>query len=154
MKKGMRILIAYDGSEPSQHALEQGVSLAKLTDSDVTIISVVPRIMIPVFTEPGTGASMYSAQEMANAQREMSRYYSDSLKEASQRLASEYPELKVETELLEGRPSQAIIDMAENDGFDLIVIGSRGLGGITGWILGSTSRRVVDSCTVPVLLIK
>ena len=154
MKKGMRILIAYDGSEPSQHALEQGVSLAKLTDSDVTIMSVVPRIMIPVFTEPGTGASMYSAQEMANAQREMSRYYSDSLKEASQRLASEYPELKVETELLEGRPSQAIIDMAENDGFDLIVIGSRGLGGITGWILGSTSRRVVDSCTVPVLLIK
>ena len=91
---------------------------------------------------------------MVNAQREMSRYYSDSLKEASQRLASEYPELKVETELLEGRPSQAIIDMAENDGFDLIVIGSRGLGGITGWILGSTSRRVVDSCTVPVLLIK
>ena len=154
MKKGMRILIAYDGSEPSQHALEQGVSLAKLTDSDVTIMSVVPRIMIPVFTEPGTGASMYSAQEMANAQREMSRYYSDSLKEASQRLASEYPELKVETELLEGRPSQAIIDMAENDGFDLIVIGSRGLGGITGWILGSTSRKVVDSCTVPVLLIK
>ena len=154
MKKGMRILIAYDGSEPSQHALEQGVSLAKLTDSDVTIMSVVPRIMIPVFTEPGTGASMYSAQEMANAQREMSRYYSDSLKEASQRLASEYPELKVETELLKGRPSQAIIDMAENDGFDLIVIGSRGLGGITGWILGSTSRRVVDSCTVPVLLIK
>jgi nucleotide-binding universal stress UspA family protein len=154
MKKGMRILIAYDGSEPSQHALEQGVSLAKLTDSDVTIMSVVPRIMIPVFTEPGTGASMYSAKEMANAQRAMSRYYSESLKEASQRLASEYPELKVETELLEGRPSQAIIDMAENDGFDLIVIGSRGLGGITGWILGSTSRRVVDSCTVPVLLIK
>ena len=61
MKKGMRILIAYDGSEPSQHALEQRVSLAKLTDSDVTIISVVPRIMIPVFTEPGTGVSMYSA---------------------------------------------------------------------------------------------
>jgi nucleotide-binding universal stress UspA family protein len=33
-------------------------------------------------------------------------------------------------------------------------MGSRGVGGITGWILGSTSRRVVDSCTKPILIVK
>ena len=154
MKKGMRILIAYDGSEPSKHALEQGMSLAKLTNSEVTVVSVVPRIMIPVFTDVGAGASMYSGQEMADVQEDMRDYYSESLKEASEELTKKYPKLQVKTELLEGRPSKSIVDMAENDGFDLIVIGSRGLGGITGWILGSTSSKVVESCTVPVLVIK
>ena len=48
----------------------------------------------------------------------------------------------------------AIADVAENEGYDIIVMGSRGIGAIMDWILGSTSRRVVDSCTKPVLIIK
>jgi len=55
---------------------------------------------------------------------------------------------------MEGRPSATIVDEAEKNEMDLIVIGSRGLGGITGWILGSTSRRIVESCTKPVLVVK
>jgi nucleotide-binding universal stress UspA family protein len=56
--------------------------------------------------------------------------------------------------LREGRPSATIVDVAEKDGYDLIVMGSRGIRGITSWILGSTSRGVVDSCKKPVLIIK
>ena len=47
-----------------------------------------------------------------------------------------------------------ITEYAENNGVDLIVMGSRGIGGYTGWILGSTSRKVVDSCTKPILIAK
>ena len=43
--------------------------------------------------------------------------------------------------------------MAEKEGCDMIIMGSRGIGGIKGWVLGSTSRRVVDSCKTPVLII-
>jgi nucleotide-binding universal stress UspA family protein len=43
----------------------------------------------------------------------------------SEDIESDYPDLKVETRLLEGKPSQTIVDMAEDDSFDLIVIGSR-----------------------------
>ena len=154
MKKGMRILIAYDGSEPSRHALDQGMSLAGLTSSEVTILSVVPRVMIPVYSDVGATGSMYTGREMAEIQEDMREFYSDSLKEVSKELPERYPGVNVDTELLEGRPSQTIIEVAEDDGYDLIVIGSRGLGGITGWILGSTSRRVVESCTVPILVIK
>ena len=47
-----------------------------------------------------------------------------------------------------------IVEQAEKDDVDIIVMGSRGIGGYTGWILGSTSRRVVDSCTKPILIVK
>jgi len=150
----MRILIAYDGSEPSKHALDQGIILANLTESEVIILSVVPTVMMPVFSEAGMGAAVSAAQQMADYHEEMKEYYSNSLEKASEDIGSDYPDLSVETRLLEGRPSQSIVDVAEDVGFDLIVIGSRGIGGITGWILGSTSRRVVESCTVPVLVIK
>jgi len=55
---------------------------------------------------------------------------------------------------MEGRPSANIVDVAEKKGYDLIAMESRGIGGIKGWIFGSTSCRVVDFCTTPVLIIK
>jgi nucleotide-binding universal stress UspA family protein len=55
---------------------------------------------------------------------------------------------------MEWRPLANIVDVAEKGGCDLIVMGSRGIGGIKGRILGGTSRRVVDSCKTPVLVIK
>jgi nucleotide-binding universal stress UspA family protein len=155
MKKGMNILVGYDGSEPSRHALDQGVSLSELTQSKIFILSVVSRIMLPIFPEEGTGASSIStAQEITELQKRMKEYFSESLKKAKEEILENYPDLEVETRLLEGRPSSTIVEEAEKGDFDLLVMGSRGLGGISGWILGSTSRRVVESCKLPVLIIK
>jgi nucleotide-binding universal stress UspA family protein len=155
MIKGMKILIAYDGSEPSKHALDQGVSLAKLTDSEVTILSVIPRITMPLLPAEGAGVSPASiAQTSPEFQQEMKKFYAESLEKAAEDLEEKYPNIRVLTELMEGRPSFKIVEIAEDGDYDLIVIGSRGLGGISGWILGSTSRRVVETCTVLVLVVK
>jgi nucleotide-binding universal stress UspA family protein len=155
MKKGMKIIIAYDGSELSMHALNQGASLAQLTESEVTILTVIPRRMVPVLSDEGLGVGPgMTVQETMDYQVKVKEIYEKSLKEAVEYVSKTYPELKVETKLLEGRPSSSIVEEAENDSVDLIVIGSRGLGGIPGWILGSTSRRVVESCTVPILVVK
>ena len=43
---------------------------------------------------------------------------------------------------------------ANTENVDLIVMESRGLGGISGWVLGSTSRRVVETCEKPILIVK
>ena len=67
---------------------------------------------------------------------------------------TEEQRLKYEAVLLEGRPSSTIVEEAESRDVNLIMMGSRGLGGITGWILGSTSRKVVDQCTKPILIVK
>lgn len=150
-----KILVAFDGSEASKHALDQAVSIANLMQAEVNIISVVPRVMMPVFPDEGFGAApVAAAQDMGDYQDRMKKVYGQSLKEAKEDIKKHYPDLKVVTNLMEGRPSATIVDEAENSDVDLIVIGSRGLGGITGWILGSTSRRIVESCTKPVLVVK
>ena len=55
---------------------------------------------------------------------------------------------------MEGRPSVNIVYVAEKEGYDLMVMGSRGIGGIEGRIFGSTSRRVAASCKKPIMIIK
>jgi len=150
-----KILVAFDGSEASKHALDHAISIADITNAEVQIVSVVPRVMMPVFPDEGFGAApVTAAQDMGDYQERMRNVYGKSLQEAEEDIKDHYPDLKIETKLLEGRPSSTIVDEAENNDVDLIVIGSRGLGGITGWILGSTSRRIVESCTKPVLVVK
>ncbi len=150
-----KILIAFDGSEPSKNALNHGVHVAEKFGADIIIISVVPRVMMPVFPDEGFGAApITAAQEFTEYQERMKNFYLEALSDVKENLDKEAPELNVEFLLEEGRPSSTIVQKAEDENVDLIVIGSRGLGGITGFILGSTSRRIVDSCTKPVLVIK
>ena len=147
-----KILVAFDGSEPSRNALDHAVSIAVQWKAELIILAVVPQVMMPVF--PDGGPAPIAAPHMTDYQDRMRETYAKSLKEAENDVMEVYPNLRVSSKLLEGRPSSTIVEEAERDGADLIVIGSRGLGGITGWILGSTSRRVVESCTRPVLVVK
>ncbi|MFH0850875.1 MAG: universal stress protein [Candidatus Bathyarchaeota archaeon] len=147
-----RILVAFDGSKPSRNALDHGVSIAIQWKAELTILSVVPQVMIPVF--PDGGPAPIVAPHTADYQEKMREVYAKNLKEVEDDVKEAFPDLKVSSRLLEGRPSSTIVEEAEKEGVDLIVIGSRGLSGITGWILGSTSRRVVESCTKPILVVK
>ena len=150
-----RILVAVDGSEQSYKALDHAAAIAEKFGSELTLLTVVPRVMIPVFSHEGSGAPPLSvARKMTQYQEGMKAIYQNVLTKAEARVRSEHPDLNVSTILKEGRPSATIVDVAEKDGYDLIVMGSRGIRGIKGWILGSTSRGVVDSCTKPVLIIK
>jgi nucleotide-binding universal stress UspA family protein len=58
----------------------------------------------------------------------------------------------VETQLIEGPPAPAILRVAEEEGCDLIVIGSRGRGQIAGILLGSVSSTVAQRAHCPVLI--
>ena len=149
------LLIAFDGSEPSKHALDEGVILASTIGAKITILSVVPRVMMPVFPDEGFGAApITAAQDLTDYQDKMKAIYSKSLEEAKIDIEKAFPNIELTTILMEGRPSSTIAEAAEEQDVDLIVIGSRGIGGITGWILGGTSRKVVESCTRPILVIK
>ena len=150
-----KILVAIDGSEPSNHALEQAIEIANQFKAKLIMIAVVQRVMIPIFPDEGFGGvPLSAAKDMAQYQDKMKVVYQTVLDEAQAKIKEDHPNLEVEAILKEGRPSATITDYAENDGVDLIVMGSRGIGGYTGWILGSTSRRVVDSCTKPILIVK
>ncbi len=150
-----KILVALDGSEPSNNALEHAATIAKKFDAELILVAVVQRMMIPIFPDEGFGAiPLSAAKDMAQYQDKMRVLYQNVLKEAEEKVKEEYPGVKTQSILKEGRPSATIVEQAEKDDVDIIVMGSRGIGGYTGWILGSTSRRVVDSCTKPILIVK
>lgn len=66
----------------------------------------------------------------------------------------DWPSIKYVALLTEGRPSTEIMSAAQRYEVDVIVLGSRGRGGVTGWILGSTSKSVVEHCKRPVFVVK
>jgi len=60
----------------------------------------------------------------------------------------------VSTQIKKGYVAKKIVKASEDVEVDLIVIGSRGLGGLTGWFLGSVTNHVVNHCTKPILVVK
>jgi nucleotide-binding universal stress UspA family protein len=65
------------------------------------------------------------------------------------------PQINVTLKVVEGRRvSDDIVTAATDGAFDLIVMSSRGLGGITGFLLGNVADRVADHSTCPVLIVK
>jgi nucleotide-binding universal stress UspA family protein len=150
-----KILVAYDGSEQSKRAIDYAADMASSCGGTLLVLTVVPRVTLPIFPDEGFGsASLTMTQNFEEYQEQMRVMYQKSQEEVMKNIAEHFPKLEAEAILLDGRPSSMIVEQAEKNRVDLIVMGSRGIGGISGWILGSTSRRVVESCTKPVLVIK
>ena len=147
-----KILVAFDGSEPSKRALDHAAKTAAVFKGELVILTVVPITPFPIFSEEGVGS--LRAQDFQDYQRRMLKSYEKALERAEADIIERYPHLQYETVLVEGRPSSTIVEEAEKRDVNMIMIGSRGLGGITGWILGGTSRKVVEQCTKPIFVIK
>ena len=142
-----KILIATDGSEHAKHALNYAVESAVKWGAKLMILTVVPPIS-PLVYSSEFGAS-YIPELMDDHRKSHQRI----LSEAANIVKNKKLDIQVVTRLEEGRPSDVIVDTAKEEDVDLIVMGSRGMGGITGF-LGSTSRHVVEACTKPILIVK
>lgn len=150
-----KLLVAFDGSEQSKHALNYAADMANSNGGELIVLTVVPRVTLPIFPDEGFGsAPITAAQDFGEYQDRLKAMYEKAQSDVMKELREHYPNLKTESILLEGRPSARIVETSERYSVDLIIMGSRGLGGISGWILGSTSRRVVESCTKPIMIIK
>jgi nucleotide-binding universal stress UspA family protein len=147
-----RILVAYDGSEPSKRALDLAAKTAAMFKGELIILTVVSRSTPPMFAE-GREGPMRTA-DIQEYLDKMQEFYRKALENAEVEVRMRYPDLKFEPLLIEGRPASTIVEEAEKRDVNLIMLGSRGLGGITGWILGSTSREVANRCTKPILIVK
>jgi nucleotide-binding universal stress UspA family protein len=153
--KFKKILVAFDGSEASKKALDYAADMVYETGGHLVILTVVPKVTLPIFPDEGFGsAPIASSQDFGDYQDRMNVMYNQALNDAVKSVKEKFPDISVTPVIYEARPSAAIVEEAEKQGVDLIVMGSRGLGGISGWLLGSTSRRVVESCTKPILVLK
>lgn len=141
-----KILTAIDGSDPAKHALRFAAELAEENEAELVVLAVIPQLHA-YFTED-------VELDYVQLQEELQKSYGDMLQKNVEELGRDHGDLKV-TKLLEnGNPSKIIVEAAGELGVDLIVLGNKGTGGIISWMLGSTSRSVVEACTVPVLVVK
>ena len=144
-----RILIPLDGSEPSDHALTHAMYLAVKHEAELILITVIAPTSALVYGNeetPTVNLEEYDKAVEASHRRVLSK--------AEEKVTAAHPDLKVKSILAQGHVPTTIIEKAESESVDLIVIGSRGLTGVRGWLLGSTSRHVVEHCTKPILIIK
>jgi nucleotide-binding universal stress UspA family protein len=141
-----KILIATDGSDHAKRALLFAIESAVKWNSELIIVSVVPQISHILVPTPGFYIEEYIL--------ELEKAYQNVLLEAENEIKNKNSEILTRTHLGKGRPADIIIELAEKENVDLVVIGSRGLGRITGTVLGSTSQAVVHTCTKPILIVR
>jgi nucleotide-binding universal stress UspA family protein len=138
-----RILIAVDGSPPSDEAAEFGVQLAAEQDAAVTFVHVIrPLDVIPM-------ACFGLAEALPHDVTEEDR---QPLNEAE--TIAEQHGVRPTLTLLMGDVVDEIVAYADNLDVDLIVIGSRGHGKMTNALLGSVSRGVLSESRRPVVIVR
>ena len=138
-----RILVPYDGSEPAGYALE--FAFETFPDADVTALHV---IQIP---EGYWGA--FEGPEVRPPVTEKAREYAEELLEPARELAADRGR-DLETEILAGKPDDRIVEYAEDEGCDVIVVGSHGREGISRVLLGSVAENVVRRSPTPVVVVR
>ena len=154
-----KILVPYDGSTFADKALENAIGIAKLTGANTQIIllHVTPHIPIPLtFERPvysaKTGKSIPLTQYIQELSEEMEENASNMLEGERQKYA--HHDIKIETISLNGYPSEKIIEFANSEKVDLIVIGNVVLSGLSKVkALGSVSRNVSERASCPVLIV-
>lgn len=149
-----KILVALDGSEPADRALDFALDLAEKYSAEIVLISVFQPALAPMLYNPAVGMQPIPPVTTDNYSEALKLRHEKILSEAIKKAEKAKPNLKVTTKLSEGRPSDRIIEAAEEGNFDIIVMGSRGLGGIKEFFLGSVSDRVADGAACPVLIVK
>lgn len=149
------ILVPFDNSDHAKSALKHALMIAKSCDARVTLLSVAD---LPDFADPGftVAARMAGVAQMSEEQtRELQREYYVTLRG---KLVNDAAEIVGDFEAVDyrataGKPQDVVVEFADSDKYDLIVMGCRGLGALRG-VLGSVSFAVARSVRVPVMLVK
>ena len=147
----MKILVCTDGSKQSQKAIKMASTIAKgCRVNEVAFLHVYSKgEALPISSEGFTGQQMESFQKMLEElKKEKEKILSDAVNNFNAK------NIKTRNILREGQPSDTIIKVAREEEFDLIVLGSRGLGGLNKILLGSVSNTVVQEakdCSVLVV---
>ena len=137
-----KILLAVDGSDHALHAARVAAEMARgMKPKEFRI--VVSYDSIPVYLgEP----NMQFAID--NRKKDAEEILDKAIKEVGT-IPGE-----IHTEMIEGDPAVAIIEVANTRQSNIIIMGSRGLGRLAGLVLGSTSQKVVAHAHCPVLIVR
>jgi nucleotide-binding universal stress UspA family protein len=136
-----KILVPYDFSDTSGDAVRQASVWADALGASLTLLHVVEPVVYPEF---------YAVDMLSD---EMMDRLTESAAEALEKSAAELVDREVETEVATGKAARTIIDAADPDVYDLVIMGTRGLSGFENVLLGSVAESVLRRSRVPLLSI-
>lgn len=140
------ILIAYDGSSYSEKALEAAMNfMEKDSEAQLHVLNVMD-------AAPLTGHGFYGPGLTSTVLGEFDET-ADKLLDEARELVVDYEE-KCVFYKVKGNPAEELVDYANDNEIDLIIMGSRGLGAVRGLLLGSVSSRVLQQADCHVLVVK
>ncbi|TGA99030.1 universal stress protein [Sporolactobacillus shoreae] len=137
-----KILISYDDSDLSKKALKKGIEIARLDEK--TVLDILNVVTVPT--------NQFIVGDVYREVRESTFKYGNEVVAKTNEWLDQIPN-STHTFVQEGQPVRTILEFAESNGYDLIIIGSRGLSGVKEF-LGSVSHGVVQRSKVPVLIVK
>ena len=136
-----KILVPVDGSKHALLAKHKAAGIAVSMNAEIVLVNVtggIPSII-------GGHAREEIKEEMRVEAEKIFQQYIPEIEEHG---------VKYSTRITHGRPFDAICETAEEDGCDLICIGTRGLGEVEGMLLGSVTAVLIAHCKIPILVIR
>ncbi len=160
-----KILVPYDGSKPADKALEEAIKLAAMAKdtAEIIVLNVIPEINIPPMHEiiidrqflPKTAEDVTFEQHIKNVYLGMKEKSRRILEYKKHMYEQATPGITIKNVILYGYPQDNIVDYANEEKVDLIVMGNVGLSGLSKLkALGSVSRNVTERSNCSVLIVR
>lgn len=136
-----KILLGVDGSDHSLQAAKVAGDLARIMNADLIIVTAfdpIPSYLGEPNLQEAISARLHEAHKvLENGIKAVGETKGEITKEA-----------------LEGSAAEVLLEVARLREMDLIVVGSRGLGKLSGLLLGSQSQKIIQHATCPVLVVR
>lgn len=143
-----KILVAVDGSSPSFNASDYAIDLAKGNDAELIVLYILSPVPYSQFEYANIGRMKeIETIEKEKAQQEV-------VNKVKQKATQEKVSVKTDVLIKYTSVVKEIVEYAENNKVDMIVIGSRGKTGFKKMLLGSVASGVVTYSHCPVLVVK
>jgi len=144
-----KILVAVDGSRYSNHAVEVAADLARRYQSSVFLLHVIRNLSLPQEI-----LDMMARGEVTESRMELLQDSAEIILENAKEKFDQAGLTDIKTEYLIGSPASTIVDYAEKNEVNLIVIGQRGVSSEGDTILGGVARKLTNISRISCLIIK
>ena len=147
-----KILVAVDGSQNSDRALDFALDIAEKYGAALTVLNVSePPAIGAVPMEP----TAVSGESMVMFGKDLLKIHEEILRKAVAHAKIVKPEISVSTKLCEGNPVLEIVSFAKEEGVDLVVVGHQGVGRVKEFFgLGGISEKVVHLAPCSVVIVR
>lgn len=142
-----KILVPVDGSDRALAALELAVEIQNKWDAELMLLCVYRH-----YSLLEASMSMVRPDKPENLDDSM-REYATGVAESAKKFARDHGSQNVRAFVKSGPPARTIVSFAKDKNAGLIVLGSRGLGDVEGYLLGSVSHKVISLSHCPTLVV-